>query len=289
MKYIKTFNNSTDRETYMKSKFVSPHLFLNKENLRDLDYLEEYIPLEYISSTATGGQYINLGCKLFENTDDIRIDIKFNMKGGGKDYNDSSTVNQTKPSVLIGSISEAGGNGYPVDYHGFVVRKADIGSSGTADDTYVTMYTKWQISNSVYANANGDQSGKQKYYPTYLAGNMSGYEQTRTGVIYEKRLIIDNLSSITSSKFNAMGSLETYMFAIYCDATPTSSNTHRGQMWRFSESDVYYCKIYKGNILLRDLIPVKRNSDNTVGLYDKQNDHFYISQGDNPFIAGPEI
>lgn len=60
-------------------------------------------------------------------------------------------------------------------------------------------------------------------------------------------------------------------------------------MWRFSESDVYYCKIYKGNTLLRDLIPVKRNSDNVVGLYDKQNDHFYISQGDEHFVAGPEI
>ena len=33
MKYIKAFNNSNDLEIYMKSKFVSPHLFLNKQNI----------------------------------------------------------------------------------------------------------------------------------------------------------------------------------------------------------------------------------------------------------------
>lgn len=279
MKYIKTFNNSTDRKTYMKSKFVSPHIFLNKENLRDIDYLN-YIPLEYISSTQTGGQYINLGCKLFENTDDIRIDIKFNMKGGGKDYNETSAVNQTKPSVLIGSISEND------PYYGFVVRKADI---NTKNDNYVTMYAKWAISNSVFGNYNGDASDKKKYYPTYLAGNINGYIQTPTNQIYEKSLIIDNLSSIDAGKFNKMKNLETYMFGIYCDSTNASNSDYHNKMWRFSESDVYYCKIYKGNTLLRDLIPVKRNLDNAVGLYDKQNDHFYISQGDEPFIAGPEI
>ena len=42
--------------------------------------LTRYKPLEYISSTQTGGQYIDLGCKLLENTDDIEIDMKYNFK-----------------------------------------------------------------------------------------------------------------------------------------------------------------------------------------------------------------
>ena len=113
MKYIKKFQNNTTLETYKKSNFVAPHIYLDS-NLHTVKYMEEYQQLEYISSTQTGGQYIDLGCKLFENTDDIRIDIKFNMKGGGKDYNETSGTNQTKPSVLIGSISEAD------PYYGFV-------------------------------------------------------------------------------------------------------------------------------------------------------------------------
>lgn len=282
MQYIKKFNTLDEQQNYEKNNFVTPYIHFDNSS-KTLDYYEAYERLEYISSTQTGGQYINLGYHLFENTDDIIIDIKFNLKGGGKDYNLTSAVNQTKPSVLIGSISEAN------PYYGFVVRKADIGSSGTADDTYVTMYTKWQISNSVLKNANGDQNSKTKYYPTYLAGNISGYENTRTGVVYEKRLIIDNLSTIASSTFNQMNHLDTYMFATYYDSTTSNHMWYEHNMWRFSESDVYYCKITKGNTVVRDLIPVRRKKDGNIGLLDLEHRHFYGSEGDNPFAAGPVL
>ena len=282
MKHLKKFNNTIEQQNYEKNNFVTPYIHMN-DTTKSIDYYEGYERLEYISSTQTGGQYINLNCNLFQNTDDIIIDIKFNIKGGGKDYNLTSDVNQTKPSVLIGSISEAD------PYYGFVVRKADIGSSRTADDTYVTMYTKWQISNSVYKNANGDSTGKQKYYPTYLAGNISGYENTRTGIVYEKRLLIDNLSAISSSTFNKMKNLNTYMFAIYNDGSVNNGSPWHGKMWRFSESDVYYCKIMKGSQVVRNLIPVRRKKDNAIGLLDLEHRHFYGSEGDNPFVAGPII
>ena len=42
--------------------------------------LNRYTPLEYISSTQTGGQFIDLGCKLMENTDDIEIGDKVIIK-----------------------------------------------------------------------------------------------------------------------------------------------------------------------------------------------------------------
>ena len=276
MKYLKSFNNEQERQKYIDNNFRSPHIYLDEQNM-SLEYEEKYTPVEYISSTKTGGQYIDLGCHLFENTDDIIIDIKFNIKGGGKDYDESTTVDRTKPSVLIACVSESD------PYFGFVVRKADI---GTVDDSYVTMYTKWQISNSVYVTANGDANNKKKYYPTYLAGNISGYENTRTGVVYEKRLIIDNLSTILSTNLNKMKNLEAYMFAIYNDST-TSGTQWAHKMWRYSESDVYYCKITKGNTVIRDLIPVIYKGKGA--LYDKVHKKFYLSQGDTDFIAGPVI
>ena len=60
------------------------------------------------------------------------------------------------------------------------------------------------------------------------------------------------------------------------------------QPFRFSEVDVYYMKIYKGNTLIRSLWPVRRKSDNAIGLYDVVNDNLYVSQGDDPFV-GTEI
>ena len=57
--------------------------FTNVEKMISMFYgMEE---LEYINSTATGCQHINLGCRLMENTDDIRIDIKFKIDGKGGD------------------------------------------------------------------------------------------------------------------------------------------------------------------------------------------------------------
>ena len=51
---------------------------------------------------------------------------------------------------------------------------------------------------------------------------------------------------------------------------------------------LYYCKIYKDDVLLMDFIPVK-TFDNEVGLYDKVNNAFIKSYEGTPFIAGPNI
>ena len=45
----------------------------------------------------------------------------------------------------------------------------------------------------------------------------------------------------------------------------------------------YYWKIYNNNLLIRDYIPVIRNSDHVVGLFDKVNFTFNSSTGLAPF------
>ena len=51
---------------------------------------------------------------------------------------------------------------------------------------------------------------------------------------------------------------------------------------------LYYCKIYKNDILQLDFIPVKTFKGD-IGLYDKVNHKFIKSYEGTPFIAGPEI
>lgn len=55
--------------------------------------------------------------------------------------------------------------------------------------------------------------------------------------------------------------------------------------------DLYFCKIYDNDILVRDYIAAKRNSDNSIGFYDKVNNTFNIGEfpNDGPFIAGNEV
>lgn len=49
---------------------------------------------------------------------------------------------------------------------------------------------------------------------------------------------------------------------------------------------VYNIQITKGNNLVRNFIPARRNSDNEVGLYDTVTEQFYTNQGTGSFIAG---
>jgi hypothetical protein len=51
---------------------------------------------------------------------------------------------------------------------------------------------------------------------------------------------------------------------------------------------LYYCKIYKNNILQLDFIPVQTFKGD-IGLYDKVNHKFIKSYEGTPFIAGPEV
>lgn len=47
------------------------------------------------------------------------------------------------------------------------------------------------------------------------------------------------------------------------------------------------CKIYYDDVLVRDMVPCERISDNAVGMYDKVNDTFYNNAGTGVFTKGP--
>lgn len=52
---------------------------------------------------------------------------------------------------------------------------------------------------------------------------------------------------------------------------------------------LFYCKIRINGVLVRDLVPAKRDSDNVVGMYDTVSDTFFTNQGTGEFIPGPEV
>lgn len=52
---------------------------------------------------------------------------------------------------------------------------------------------------------------------------------------------------------------------------------------KFCYGFVYYVRIYDGNKLLRDFIPVRRRSDGKIGLLDKVENKFYTSSNEIEF------
>lgn len=208
----------------------------------------EYTELNYISSTSTGGQYIDLGCKLLQNTDDIQIDIKFNIKGEGK----TSTGSDARLSTLISSQPEVS------PWPGFVLRRFSTAN------TNIHLQAKWQFTNSVARTS--------KYDSKYLSyGNNGTTNATTFGTLCEFSEILDN---IPSSQINDT------TCTLFC-SFDASNNP-----FRFCEADLYYLRFKKGNTIIRNLVPAKRNSDNEIGLYDLQNNVFYISQGTESFVTG---
>ena len=252
MNNLKVFNSYSNMITYKNNNFVSPHVYFESYT-KQFHYMRKYQLLDYISSTATGGQYIDLGCKLMENTDDIRIDVKFNFKGHGKTGKQQSTFICSQPETS--------------PYPGFTCR---IGAHDI--ETSIEFVLKWFISNELTPRVDGNRYFYNKFCGA-TSGNININNSYETNTIIEESILLTNIPQEQCHNMN------TYLFCALNSS---------GQPFRFSEVDLYYMKIYKGGVLIRNLFPVRQKSNNAIGLYDIITDHLYESRGDEPFI-GQEI
>ena len=187
-----------------------------------------------------------------ENTDDIRIDMKFRVKGNGK--------NSTGQSVLLACKQESS------PYPGFVFRTIN---SSNLSNSRLDFNTKWAFTNS-YIKSGTSTCWFNHYEGEGVDAPTKDEYSKLVGDIIEDTYVLDNIPS------SQIINLNTTLFAGYNES---------GVPFRFIEADVYYMKIYKGSVLIRDLIPVEELLSGKIGLYDRINDHFYESQGDEPFIG----
>lgn len=63
----------------------------------------------------------------------------------------------------------------------------------------------------------------------------------------------------------------------------TSSGLYSGS------ADFYRYSLYADNIMVRDLIPARRNSDSVLGMYDTVTGSFLTNQGEGTFTAGADV
>ena len=65
----------------------------------------------------------------------------------------------------------------------------------------------------------------------------------------------------------------------YLFAYDTASNTRSSQK-------IYSAKLYDNGVLVRNMVPVRRDADDVLGMYDLVTDTFYINAGTGTFVAG---
>jgi hypothetical protein len=93
-------------------------------------------------------------------------------------------------------------------------------------------------------------------------------------------LFVDDVEIMTSrSGFNhTTNTLPLYIFARNCSSG-----------YNYSYMKLYGAKIYNGDTLIRNYVPVNRQKDNTLGIYDTVTNTFYAGGNSNKFISGAAI
>lgn len=147
--------------------------------------------------------------------------------------------------------------------------------SGTSSDSYLNyqMYI-----NGAGAWAYSFKDGSGNWVSTNVTADTNKHN-IRFNIPLGQFLIDNNSYSIASS--TRTKSTQNNFLIMY--ATPSDSGEKIGKM------KLYAFKMYDKNELVRDMIPVKRKSDNAIGMYDKVTKKFYANAGTGTFTAGPVI
>ena len=253
MKYIKSYDNI--EQINATKKFVNSTIYYNKED-DTLLYNNGFIPLEYIRSTADGGQYILL--KKLYNTSPInfRLDTNFMIYGHGK----TGAVQST----YFTAVDESQTNVWP----GCNIR---LYANNDMAVYSMTKEKQEQYDGSIYQ----DQNDRWYVYINAADGtNLTTYstKSNCTNILihydYEINFSDNQLHEYPTVLFGALDE----------NLEPT----------RFINARIDYLKLYKNNILIHDLIPVQQ-IQGEVGLFDRANGEFLTSLSDTPFVAGPTI
>lgn len=117
-------------------------------------------------------------------------------------------------------------------------------------------------------------------YETQYYISEFGIKYGQNHIILNKNIYTINGDSYTFNSTIFQSSNNMYLFA--CNNNGKTNNRGmRGKM--------YYFKLYDNDVLIRNMIPCIRKSDNVVGMYDTVNNLFYENSGTGNFIAGPEL
>lgn len=103
---------------------------------------------------------------------------------------------------------------------------------------------------------------------------------------------IDGTGGNTANLTNGIGTYEQdqgLSFILFARHNTTSSTNSTPVVGGFAKMKLFSFKFYENDLLIRDLLPCYRTSDNEVGLYDLVNGVFYTNKGQGKFEKGDNI
>jgi len=202
--------------------------------------------IEYIPYVQTNGnQFLNLGYKANPNTE-IRLDIELNENEYTDQDSEEGRVN------IIGRASE-------IDEYQFT---ANIGAGADESNSIYYWFDKRQ--------SDGGTVIGDAYYP--ITGRSTLTMKSEYISFHDQIIAAESIPPIVGSNDNMvlLGSM--------------SRDHEVNEILAFNRYDtkIYSFKIYEKEKLIMDLEPATTNGE--VGLYDKVNNQFFISNGPSDFI-----
>ena len=118
--------------------------------------------------------------------------------------------------------------------------------------------------------------------PDRIKSSVFGYDDFHKIEVKNQSFYVDDVQIGSFASINNFtATRNSYLVGVNGDA-----NYDYGAL-NVSGSKIKYCKIWQSGTLVRDFIPVKRNSDNVIGMYDTVTNTFFENAGTGTFIAGP--
>lgn len=163
----------------------------------------------------------------------------------------------------------------------------------------------WSIQNTVGTNNNNDLFGicvaKNNYFAEVRGGGRFYYGNTGTGDLKKleskvRQQVKKHLSILTLPDGATVEIPETAItytnginIAIF-SSSRSISNAGVVNVADYSSVQLYGMKFYNGSdTLVSDLIPSRRNSDNSVGLWDRTRKQFLNNPSATPLLAGGDL
>lgn len=117
---------------------------------------------------------------------------------------------------------------------------------------------------------------------TYVYTSISSSDFNRhTYQIDKGELTIDNTTTYTLTN--------SYEFTTSPSTIVLFADKKGSTITEYSSIKIFYCKLYDNNVLIRNLIPCYRKSNNEIGMYDTVNGVFYTNQGTGTFLKGNNV
>jgi hypothetical protein len=119
----------------------------------------------------------------------------------------------------------------------------------------------------------------------------SGYMTGNTEWALDKWLYLHMENDRDKTTLNGVKFTNNYNYgnANFSDGSDITLFRYQGADAGYLKGRIKYFRIKQENTLVRNFVPVKRNSDNKPGMYDLVNNVFYVNQGTGEFVMGSEL